>query len=279
MSYFINNQQKLNDVIFANRNKSYGAYAIRSSYGNTLFKSLAFVILGFGSCAAYAYYLSNQNKPKSDLNSLLIEQDSVYVVKFKTNPDEPEVIPEKEKKVETIEKSTNKTESNSVTVSDTVKHETIQLVSTPTIVPPVTTELTNTLSGIGTDNNASSKSGGSGGGSTMGTGVNSIKTIVDIDQEPEFEGGLKALHQFIASRIRYPQQAAEIGQEGVVFVKFVVDETGKVGNLSLLNSAGFGMDDEALRVIAMIPKFKSPAKIKGQAVKVFYQLPIRFRMK
>lgn len=279
MSYFINNQQKLNDVIFANRNKSYGAYAIRSSYGNTLFKSLAFVILGFGSCAAYAYYLSNQNKPKSDLNSLLIEQDSAYVVKFKTNPDEPEVIPEKEKKVETIEKSTNKTESNSVTISDTVKHETIQLVSTPTIVPPVTTELTNTLSGNGTDNNTSGKSGGSGGGSSMGTGDNSIKTIVDIDQEPEFEGGLKALHQFIASRIRYPQQAAEIGQEGVVFVKFVVDETGKVGHLSLLNSAGFGMDDEALRVIAMIPKFKSPAKIKGQPVKVFYQLPIRFRMK
>lgn len=162
-----------------------------------IFQITGLCYFGIWFLAAYAYYLSNQNKPKSDLNSLLIEQDSAYVVKFKTNPDEPEVIPEKEKKVETIEKSTNKTESNSVTISDTVKHETIQLVSTPTIVPPVTTELTNTLSGTGTDNNTSGKSGGSGGGSSMGTD-NSIKTIVDIDQEPEFEGGLKALHQFIA---------------------------------------------------------------------------------
>jgi len=49
MSYLINNQQKLNDIIFANRNKNYGAYAIRSSYGNTMLKSLSCVVGGLGA--------------------------------------------------------------------------------------------------------------------------------------------------------------------------------------------------------------------------------------
>ena len=62
----------------------------------------------------------------------------------------------------------------------------------------------------------------------------------------------------------------------VVTHGFVVDETGRVGTLSLLNNLGYGLDDEALRVVGMIPKFKSPAKANGEAVSVYFQLPIKF---
>jgi protein TonB len=64
-----------------------------------------------------------------------------------------------------------------------------------------------------------------------------------------------------------------------VYVKFVVSERGKVEKVMLQNNLGYGLDDEAKRVVSIIPDFKSPAKVKGHPVKVYYQLPIRFKLR
>ena len=66
--------------------------------------------------------------------------------------------------------------------------------------------------------------------------------------------------------------------EGTVYVRFVVDKSGKVGRAELLNKKGFGLDEEALRVVAMIPAFKKPGTKGGVPVNVYYNLPIKFRM-
>jgi protein TonB len=272
MSYLINNQQNLNEVIFANRNKSYGAYVIRSAYVNTIFKSLSIMILGFGTFMSLAFYFSNRNNTPEQNNNLFLANDTNMVTVFNLKPEEPlEIEPVKENK--SAASSITPPENTAVTINDTVSVNTHSVLNTDP-----NQNLTTNTGGKGTGIGPETGGGGTGTG-TLTTTVTTVPTeLVFVDSAPEFEGGLKALYQFVGNNIKYPVVASEQGKSGTVFVKFVVDEKGKVGHLSLLNNAGYGMDEEALRVIAMIPNFKSPAKVKGEAVKVYYQLPIKFKL-
>ena len=82
MSYLINNEQKINDIVFASRNKNYGAYAIRSSYGNTLVKSISIMAFGFISLMGSAYYYTNKdNKPNQKTDGIIFK-DSILVTPF-----------------------------------------------------------------------------------------------------------------------------------------------------------------------------------------------------
>lgn len=272
MSYMINNQQKLNDIIFAKRNKHYGAYAIRSTYGNTVFKSISFMLLGFGSFILTAYYLSNRNQPVDPLKNTGQTIDSSFIYSMEVNLPEPE--PEKaeaKKNVTPPSTKPNETVLNEHTmVSDTV---TEKKVTTEAVVQ-TSVATTNSTAGDGSDVN---ETGGGGSGTvTTLTKKDDVIPLHGVDSQPEFDGGLKALYGFVGSHLRYPDIASGQGRGGTVYVRFVVSETGQVTNLSLLNSIGFGMDEEALRVVALIPKFKTPAKVNGAPVKTYYQLPIKF---
>ena len=270
MSYLINNQQKLNDIIFADRNKAYGAYALRSNYGNTLLKSISFMVLGVGLMMSAAVFMSNKNKPDENLGGQVFITDSVYVIKF--NQEEKEEPAEPEEKKLTKKEKLEKTENIDYTKIDS----TYEATTTPTLnLASSAGTLTSSDDGVTEPDNGTikiRKGGGSGGPDT----ALAINESFEVDTEPQFEGGLKALYKFISHHLKYPNWASSEGKEGTVFVKFVVDENGKVGRLSLLNTVGYGMDDEAVRVVSLIPKFKSPAKVKGQPVKAYYQLPIRF---
>ncbi len=268
MSYLINNQQKINDVIFANRNKAYGAYAIRASYGNTIIKSFAIMLFGFGMVMSAAYYMNNKN---NDGNSKLIPncqlkfKDSIYTVQINVEPQPETVAPVK----------TEQNNANTATTASTIIVETTTLEAKPS----------ESVTGTGTSTNSTDNPVGPSTGSVAGTGSITNTPSVNIepthfwDSAPEFEGGLKALYAFVGSKLKYPEEATDKGKEGTVYVKFIVDQNGKVGNLTLQNNAGYGFDEEALRVVALIPNFKTPGKVNGQAVKVYYQLPIKFKMK
>jgi len=268
MSHLFNNQQNLNEIIFANRNKSYGAYAIRSAYGSTIFKSLSIMIFGFGTFMMAAYYFSNRNNLPEQNSALPIEGDTMVTI-FKMP--EPEIEKPREN-TPTSNNNNNSSSSNntSTTIIDTLANDNHTAINTEIInhstntgIPGVGPETTGTTSVTGT--------------LTSGTGTTTSELFA-VDTPPEYEGGLDALRLFVARNVKYPVAAQEGYKQGTVYVKFVVDEKGKVCNLSLLNNLGYGLDEEALRVIGMIPNFKSPAKVKGQAVKVYYQLPIKFRL-
>lgn len=270
MSQLINNEQKMIEIIFANRNKEYGAYAIRSDYGNTVFKSVSLMIITITTIMSVAFYLTNKDQKGPDLAGQVFIHDSIYVIPFGEEKleEKTEAAETKKEKQAPLEKPTTIV-SESVTVNDTVYTE-----KPSTFTNSIVSDNTSTLStGVGT---GSAVSQNTLVGLKTGTG---IKSSFEIDSEPEFEGGLNALYAFVRTNLKYPSRASEEGKDGTVYVKFVVDENGKVGSLSLLNNLGYGLDDEALRVVGIIPKFKSPAKIKGEAVKVYYQLPIRFKIK
>lgn len=103
-------------------------------------------------------------------------------------------------------------------------------------------------------------------------------TVFDIvDEMPEFPGGADALMQFVASGIKYPEDAVEAGKEGRVFVSFVVEKDGLVSNVKVLRGVCYSIDEEAARVVRGMPRWK-PGMKDGKPARVSYQIPIMFKL-
>ena len=98
-----------------------------------------------------------------------------------------------------------------------------------------------------------------------------------VEQMPQFPGGEAALMKYLQSHIQYPAMAAENNVQGRVVVQFVVDKTGKVGEVKVVRSVDKDLDKEAVRVCKSLPKF-TPGRQNGQAVSVWYTLPVTFKL-
>lgn len=98
-----------------------------------------------------------------------------------------------------------------------------------------------------------------------------------VEEMPAFPGGEQKLMEYVGKNIKYPQIARESGIQGRVFVGFVVEPDGSVSNVRLLRGIGGGCDEEAMRVIKNMPRWK-PGKQRGKAVRVSYQIPVMFRL-
>ena len=98
-----------------------------------------------------------------------------------------------------------------------------------------------------------------------------------VEEMPSFPGGEGKLMEYVAKNIKYPQIARETGIQGRVFVGFVVEPDGSISNVKLLRGIGGGCDEEAMRVIKSLPKWK-PGKQRGKAVRVSYQIPVFFKL-
>jgi len=99
-----------------------------------------------------------------------------------------------------------------------------------------------------------------------------------VEQPPTFPGGEEALAKYLSKNIRYPRVAQENGISGTVFVQFVVDSEGTIKDVKTVGAAkGGGLEDEAVRVVKTMPKWK-PGKQNGRQVSVQFNLPIRFTL-
>ncbi|MFN3554821.1 MAG: energy transducer TonB [Bacteroidales bacterium] len=96
-----------------------------------------------------------------------------------------------------------------------------------------------------------------------------------VEDQPSFPGGDAALMQFLSSNLRYPTMAREAGIQGIVFVTFVVERDGSITDVRILRGVGGGLDEEAVRVVRSMPRW-TPGRQRGQAVRVQFNLPIRF---
>ena len=98
-----------------------------------------------------------------------------------------------------------------------------------------------------------------------------------VEQMPEFPGGQKALLKFLQNNVRYPTVAYTNKIQGKTVVSFVVEPDGSVDNVEVAKGVAKILDDEAIRVVSMSPKWK-PGKIGGKPVRVKYNLPITFKL-
>jgi protein TonB len=99
-----------------------------------------------------------------------------------------------------------------------------------------------------------------------------------VENMPEFPGGELALRKYLANSIRYPAIAQDNGVMGKVYVSFVINEEGKIEDVTLVRGEDSSLIKEALRVVSSMPDWK-PGRQGGKAVKVRYNVPIVFQLR
>ncbi len=107
--------------------------------------------------------------------------------------------------------------------------------------------------------------------------VEENKVFTAVEQMPQFPGGDAELMKYIQKNLKYPPVAMENNIQGRVVVQFVVTKTGKIGEVKVARSKDPDLDKEAVRVVKTLPDF-IPGKMNGQAVAVWYTLPITFKL-
>lgn len=270
MNILGNNSSKLNRVIFQNRNQEYGAFEIRESYTDSLKKSLLYltsiVTLLFGSVLAY----NRINALPTMENAIVLNDPNLepleYVTKVDITP--PEAQPQTAATAPAGALTTPRIVDIDPAITPTVNlNATLAGVgsATATGLEPIGTEtstVTNTLTVVAS------------------TPSVSAEPVIFAEEMPEFaEGGNAALMRYVASSIVYPEVAKEVGAQGIVYVSFVVNETGKVEAAKVLKGIGLGCDEEVLRVINKMPVWKKPGKNGGHAVKVRFNIPVSFKLR
>lgn len=104
---------------------------------------------------------------------------------------------------------------------------------------------------------------------------NGVQMIVE--EMPQFPGDLQDLKDYLAENINYPKEARMKGVQGRVLVSFVVERDGSISNVKAMQGIGSGCDEEAVRVIESMPKWK-PGKQSGKLVRVSCVLPVVFEL-
>ncbi len=260
----------LNDLVFENRNKHYGAYAIRKSYNNSIVKSLgslvALLLLVFGSAYSYNHFnkivLDEKHLAVDDLMPPTIETIDVDLTP-PTPPSQPETAAAAPLGISTptaftdnaIETATFATTNLNAGLGND-KSEGISATSTVTSTNTLVTVATNTFATVPTE------------------------AVIFAAIMPEFSEEPNGVLKYVAGSISYPEMAKNIGIEGTVHVTFVVNELGKVDNIKVLKGIGYGCDEEVVRIITKMPKWMKVGKNEnGQPVKVRYNIPVRFKLK
>ena len=98
-----------------------------------------------------------------------------------------------------------------------------------------------------------------------------------VEHMPEFPGGMGEMMKYLSMNVRYPEAAHKAGTQGRVMVSFIVETDGTISNAHVQKGVSEELDQEALRVIKNMPKWK-PGMQSGKAVRVKYTIPISFRL-
>lgn len=258
MTSRFNSEGNFNELIFENRNKDYGAYEIRSAYAGTMTKSTVFTLSGVSLLICILVYASKTTLNPAPPIDALLPVDTGFVINLK-QPDQP-VLPAKPKNPN----PPNTVNMNFKPVDDAVDAD-------PKPVEQGTPGLVNSPPA---DSASTNDSGLPPSEPLIATENTELHQVADV--MPEFEGDV---YTYVRNHIRYPQVAVENGTQGIVFLSFVIEKDGSIGDIKTLgNKVGDGCTEEAVRVIRSMPKWK-PGRNKGELVRVIINLPVKFRLK
>lgn len=272
-STMTNNQilkSNLLDILFENRNKDYGAYALRIGYNARIFIAL---IAGL-SIALLFILISNSvnskniSKPVEKANEgIVIRAIEMPKEKIKEPVKPKEAVKQKQiQKIATVNYSTppkitkDKEVKNAMVAVKELENKEISTLTTtgkPADQLVIINEPVQKTVVITPSNTTPSQT-----------------TFVAEERDPQFPGGNEALKQFLARYLRTPEDL-ESGQKKVVKIKFKVDKDGSVNTFEIITSAGIDLDNEVVRVFKKMPRWE-PALQNGINVSVNYLLPVTF---
>lgn len=259
------------DIIFLNRNKSYGGYELRKSYGKRVGKAVAILYSILAGLILYGVLHT-----AAPAVATVIDKDKGAVVLTEYRPPvAPPVIPPPlpARPVQPQPQAKPRTElfTKPVITNENVPDDK-QMAHTDA--------LANAQAGTGhsadgpdvlTDGPDIKPAGG---GSILPPEKKNDIPVRWVEQLPEFKGDIVA---YLSGQVRYPQAARELNIQGRVVIEFVVNEEGNITNAHVVSGIGGGCDEEALRVINAMPAWK-PGRQNGRAVKVYCTVPIVFTL-
>jgi periplasmic protein TonB len=251
------------ELVFANRNKEFGAYVIRKGYNKTTAQALLISLAVFTLLISGPVIMNFLN-PGDDAG---VEKPVEVTVDLKEPPPidknepPPPPPPPPPPTIETVKFTPP------VVVDREIEDED---------QPPPQEELSETNVGVVTqegDDNATELPD-----EEPVADPDAGKIFTFVEEQAEFPGGEEARITFLQKNIKYPALARENGIEGRVYVTFVVGPDGSIRDVKVLRGIGGGCDEEATRVVKMMPAFK-PAKQNGRPVNVQFNMPIVFSLK
>ncbi len=264
------------DILFADRNKAYGAYKLRREYPSYLGRALGLGLLLIILFFAVPFITSM-------VSDALTQKDKQIDVVAELGPP-PDIDPNNPPPPPPPPPPTPPPPTRS----------TVQFV--PPIVkkdedvadeePPTVEEVIETKADVGAD----TKKGNDEAPPAIDENPTELAVIeapkvveektydmVDIQKPPSFPGGEAELLKFLPQNIKYPPLARENNIQGVVALTFVISKDGSVRDVNIVKDIGGGCGKEAVRVVQTMPKWV-PGEANGNPVKVRFTLPVRFKL-
>jgi periplasmic protein TonB len=264
---------QLDDVIFESRNKAYGAYALRQAYGKQMKRATIVGVTFFALLVSSPLIADRMATKKVALIDTIVEMTPIDPATTKppvVPPPPPPPPPPPARQVATVrfvppvvseeaetEPPMPKMEDITVNVAaETKKGENVEafvnIVQAPTAPPPPDEP-------------------------KEAVKKEEETTFLIVEQMPEFKDGEKAMFRYLAENFKIPALARENGIEGTVYVSFVINKDGDVRDVTIKRGISGGCNEEAVRVVSSMPKWK-PGRQNGKAVNVAFTLPIKIHL-
>jgi periplasmic protein TonB len=263
------------DIVFANRNREYGAYQLRRAYPRYLLRALTIgiVLIGIGVLLPHIVSAVSAMIPEAPPVEVTVELGPPREIDATPPPPPPPPVPTPPPPP----RSTQIFVPPAVLRDDLVEER----------ERPSVEDLKNNNKDIGTQNIDVTEERPP----VIDPGLDDIPVIEEpekpkeeevfdifgINKPPTFPGGEKELLRFLAENIQYPALARESNVQGNVALSFVIGKDGTVTDVQVLKDIGAGCGKEAVRVVRNMPKW-FPGEANGNPVKVRYTLPVKFRL-
>ncbi|RYD56186.1 MAG: energy transducer TonB [Sphingobacteriales bacterium] len=257
------------DILFEGRNKNYGGYELRKNYPKRVGRALM-VLAAVGVFTA-GYGIVSNIKPKESNKPVAIMKEVTLAEPPPIDPKKPPPPPPPSEPPPPV-KPTVKFTPPVIKKDEEVKEDE---------KPPEQTEMKEAAAGIKTEvGDVNGIDPGIVDNPGTGTGIveapppPEIFKFVEQMPEPPFD-----VNAYISKNLNYPAAARENNIEGRVTIQFVVSEDGSIGDAKVVGNKrhGGGLEDEAIRVVRSMPNWR-PGKQNGRAVKVYFTLPISFKL-
>lgn len=176
-----------------------------------------------------------------------------------------------------IEIRNNNSDNPSVFVEEAEEAQSVEQYNQSSTIKKETVETSNNNTKTQTASSKIPISDNSNGISKHENATKNDIILESVEKSPIFPGGKTELAKFINTNLHYPTVAQEEGIQGSVRVKFVVTQSGDIGEIKVIRSRHPELDKEAVRIIKMLPKF-IPGEHNGKKVKVWHTILIPFKL-
>ncbi|WP_176852002.1 energy transducer TonB [Mucilaginibacter sp. OK268] len=261
------------DLVFDHRNKEYGAYDLRKNYGQTMARAMGLALAGVAILVAASIVFKHKIEPVPKVNMTPVDLKDITIqppVEPKLKKQDPPksvdppapAVPIKQTAIPTHVATENERTVDPVDISK------IEGAIGPVTVDGPAKGPENVL-------NTNTTPGGNGPGTAPAN--NNVVEVGTLEVMPEPVGGAAAWGKFLQKNLRFPAVAQEQGVSGRVIMSFIIEKDGSLSNIKVERGAGYGFDEEALRVLKLAKAWK-PGIQNGQPVRVRYNIPINFQL-